>query len=1177
LSAVAQANKPTSIRFAQAFFEKSDLEGARREAKLALRKNPRNVEALFVEMEAAALEADTPAVLDAALHLLEIRPAQNDDRVAIAAARIHDLAANTQEFRAILSRLEAVLARPHAQAYRLRAALLKAAMDGLPGVNVPQVARDAGILTDWRAVGPFGEHPNLDFPRAWPPQQDELRGDTSGGHRIELFRFDDGNFRLPEYFGKTGVFYAMAEANFAAGETVVRVETPGTLEVFVDGASVLRQDSRFNVTPATATQTVRLKPGTHKVLVKFLAKALPFRVSLEHEGISPTSAKRRQMWGTMSEAEAQYVSAARKYWDGDFDGAIAGLQQLRTAQPSAASGWMLYLAWTQSEEHWPAAASALDEIVKQSPEALAAEYEIAARANAADRTDDALEHLERVLARCEHFVPAQDLMGKIAIRIHWAVRATRALEVLVDIHPSCDVLRRAQHFFAGYAHYDRTRKIDQDLAQCAIDSIAYANSLSEEGRHAEAAVAAQKEVAQHPLDRSARELLGRELALAGKEAEARTAIQQLAELAPNSERYRRMALTARNDVMAVLDEPDANTHAFDAETFYAPYRRDGMEMVKQTANRRFLGGSAVRILDDQVTRLWPDGRVSVYVHRITRVLDRGGVEKYGEVEVPRGAEILELRTIRKDDTTAEPEMTSAKMTISMPGLLPGDAMDVEYVVHHGDGDGIEAHAEEFAHTFGSFRAPILSSRLVVLTPTSEHQTIVASPAAPGINESETDGTHVRIWEKKDIAQSVEEVASAKSDALPTVRVLPTLERGWEAVRDSVRETAVDAGRVGPRVKAAVGEIRTESDDVVARELYRTVTTTLRSTTPSFGDDVPPAEETFANGEGSRTAALLALSRARGLQADLVLARNKGTAAPVTPAANVYTRPLVRFRLRDPQRGTHDVVVDADTDGLPFGTLAPNIAHSDSLLVTLPAEKHNASVETAILQLAANHAIDESIARAEIKLEANGDLRADVTILLGAWRGAQMRAILARIEKKQRGHFYQQLVARIFPGAENVTGEVKNEESPEKSLELVLHCSSPKFVNLARGTAELEQLVPTLGLKKMYAGNGARQSALYVDTPLFETATFHIHLPEGVTVARPAKDVAVENEFGKYSVTFREPEAGVLEVRRAFDIPVQVVPANKFAAFAHFAAQIDEAERQKIGLKTERMMASAGGK
>ena len=108
---------------------------------------------------------------------------------------------------------------------------------------------------------------------------------------------------------------------------------------------------------------------------------------------------------------------------------------------------------------------------------------------------------------------------------------------------------------------------------------------------------------------------------------------------------------------------------------------------------------------------------------------------------------------------------------------------------------------------------------------------------------------------------------------------------------------------------------------------------------------------------------------------------------------------------------------------------------------------------------------------------------------------------------------------------------------------------------------------------MYVSSASRNFPLFVDTPLFETATFRVHLPNGVTVAHPANDLQVSNDFGTYSVTFRELEPNVLEVKRSFNIPVQVVPPQKFTAFATFASQVDDAERQKIGLETVQTTAS----
>jgi hypothetical protein len=200
--------------------------------------------------------------------------------------------------------------------------------------------------------------------------------------------------------------------------------------------------------------------------------------------------------------------------------------------------------------------------------------------------------------------------------------------------------------------------------------------------------------------------------------------------------------------------------------------------------------------------------------------------------------------------------------------------------------------------------------------------------------------------------------------------------------------------------------------------------------------------------------------------------------------------------------------------------------------------------------------------------------ADISIQVGAWRGVQMRESLAEAGT-QRAEFFEHLARRIFPAAENVTGEIRNELDPERSLEIMIHCTSPQQIDLAGGTADLEQLVPGLGLKSLYPGVTGRRFPLYVSAPLFETTTFRIHLPDGVNIARPANDVRTQTEFGSYSVIFRQPEPRLLEITRSFDVPVQVVAPDKLVEFAKFEGQIDSAERQKVGLEVDRSLARAG--
>ncbi len=1188
----------------QALFIDSELDTAREQARIVIessaavaeRVKPRTparrveLEARFIDMESAALQADYPAALEAALRLCELPgAARYDPRVSLAAARILELAANTTEFRDAIPRIQELLKPGRGgvispQSGYLRAALIAAATDGAPGLSVRDEAQRAGLLTDWRVAGPFGRYGTLDFDRAWAPEREGLAAAQVDGRAVEAFRFDDGSVALPEYFPRSGLFYAEAEVRLPrAGTWIVRAESPGTVQVFVDGAAALRKDDRLYGTPEVTWRTLPLKAGRHRLLVKFLASAAPFRIAvLPAGGQQPAPAKA----GAIAFApEAAYVRAAEKYFAGDSAGAIAELTQLTAEYPSALADFLLYQAWQRTSVEAPELPGLLASALREAPGALAARFEVATRAYAADRLEDAVTELGAVLSARPHHAAAQGLMAQIAVRMHWVNEAARAFAIQIRQQPSCQALRETARFFASHARYESERELAPMLRRCAPDTLAYAEWLAERGAHAEAAQAADEIVTSNPLNRGAREFRIRELALAGDKAAAHRAAQELAAIAPNSERYRRMAAAATN-LDFLLDDAGPRAQEFAREqAFYARWRRDGVQMVDQTAHRRFSGGPAVILLNDRVARLEADGRVALYVHTVTRVLNREGIEKYGEVEIPERAEILELRTVNAAGGIFEPEFTEHKSTISMPALAPGDAVDVEYVLYHSDRGGLAAHPDVFRHTFGSFAAPILYSRFVALTPARHSVRVVSSGDVPMRTEGAA-GLVARVWECNDIAQSLPEMAMPAGDVLPTVRLTPALAQGWAEVRDLYRNRLIEATRAGSRAQAlgagvANGET-VAGDEQRARSLYRWITTHIRRSGGSWtSGEITPAEDTLAARAGSRTAALIAVARAAGLNADLLLARDIGTYAgggTGGPTLDAYSRPLVLFRF-----AKGEVAADAETDGLAFGALPVTLETRDALLVRGSLEGGigmAARSPSMIVALPASRGSNESRADADLTLDADGNLSADIRIALSTWRAAQMRSILAGIAPGQRGQFFQQLAMRILPGAGPTTGEVRNENDSDGELVLTVHTRAPHFLPLSGALVDMDQLVPALGLRRMYVGNASRQHPLFIDTPLVESATFRLHLPDGIAVARPASGAEFTSEFGSYAVSFRPIAQNVLEIRRSFRIPVQIIPTDRFEDFRRFALRVDDLERQRITLAvqsaTSGQSASGGG-
>ncbi len=1149
----AQSEDPLT-RAREALFVTSDLDAARAGAATVLARTPNDPEALFISMEAAALRADTPAELDAALRLCE--GGSSDPRATIAAARILKLAANTVGFRAVLPRIEALVAAGGPQTTYLRAALLKAAVDGMPGFSPLQLARDAGLLTDWRIGGPFGRFANVDFEIRWSPEQDGMVRRAYDGRTVESFRFESGNVALPSYFDYAGVFYAASEISIAsAGAWLLRAESPGTLEVFVDGASVLEHDGRFRDVPNGVSTKLQLAAGAHRVLVKFIPAAMPFRIALlaQPDRSDPNAP------AIAFPPEAQYVAAAWQYWTGDHAGALAAL---RTQPATAITRYLLAQAWTHADPDSPEPAALLRAVLRQSPGALVAEYDLAVRDYAEDRLEETFARAQRVANVRPDFAPAFELLAQAAVRLNWRAEAAQATDARLRLHPSCDALGEAARFYLGASQFQKAEQTEARLQNCGPESLAYAEALRDAGRHAEAARAAATVAAENPLNRAARALLVRELAMAGDIDGAHRAANELLALAPNSQGYRQLAAAVQTGGLA--DEDATPARAFAGESFYAPFRRDPFQVLKDAAGRRFPAANAVTLLSDRVVRMAPDGSVAVYVHKLIQVLNRDGIERYGEVSLPVNADVLELRTIKPDGSTAEPELTRHKATTSMPALAPGDAIEQEYV-HRVGGGFDDTRVAQF--TFGAFGMPVVLSRFVALWPTAKMagMQVMASDGTPLPGRRPAGEMTATIWEQNDIPPAYEERSMPSSDALPTIRVLPSTD--WSQVRDYYRDLAIAATRIGNRVEELARSLQGRSDEDKARDLYRKVVSRVRPAAELIGSgESRSAENTLASGSGDRTAVLLATARAAGIRAELLLVRNAGSQRPAAAQFGAYTRPLVRFHV-----GGREIVVDAQTEGMAFGALSPAIERRDALLV--PIATNEQQLAQTIVTLPDTSAVEQSIAEGEVALDASGGLQSRVTIRMGATRAAQMRSVLNGIAPGQRQHFFEQLALRIFPGAGSASGEVRNEYDLERPLEILLVCRAPHFVNLDAGLADLDQLVPALGLRKMY-GVGYRRFPLYVDAPLFETATFRLRLPAHMLVAHRPPDVQLKTDFGQYSITFRRLADGRWEIRRAFRVPVQVVPPDRFPAFSRFALRIEDAERQRLMLQHEESLRGA---
>src|SRR2546421_977172 len=149
-------------------FLQLDLDNAKKQAEQVLARSPHNVTALFVRMELAELQAQTPIMLDSALRLCRGHaPASVQE---IASSRILHNAANSKAFNNVLPRVTVAAQQENGCSLNLKLALVAAAADGATGINLDQAAASAGLLTRWRISGPFGRYSNAEFEQRWGPE-----------------------------------------------------------------------------------------------------------------------------------------------------------------------------------------------------------------------------------------------------------------------------------------------------------------------------------------------------------------------------------------------------------------------------------------------------------------------------------------------------------------------------------------------------------------------------------------------------------------------------------------------------------------------------------------------------------------------------------------------------------------------------------------------------------------------------------------------------------------------------------------------------------------------------------------------------------------------------------------------------------------------------------------------
>ena len=592
------------------------------------------------------------------------------------------------------------------------------------------------------------------------------------------------------------------------------------------------------------------------------------------------------------------------------------------------------------------------------------------------------------------------------------------------------------------------------------------------------------------------------------------------------------------------------------------FRLDGGEVIRDfLASGHHYQAPAVVVLDRTVERIFPDGGRASLTHTITQVLSKEGIERAGEVSVPSGAEVLALRTRKADGTIREAQEIAGKPAVSAPDLAVGDFVEWETWEFK---QPAEAFAPGFLGErfyFQSFEAPLDRSEYLLVVPT---EMLVDQDRRAGAPEptlvAGSDGTRVLRFVARQMPQLFPERSSVVAeDWVPSVRVSSGVDLArWSRFLADRLDTV---SRVSPDVRRIAAQIRVEagaSRATIAEAITRWVDQHIEPEASLF----EPATVSLGRGQGNRAAVVVALARALGLKADLMLVRPL-TRAPAGAHGTVqelddFSEALVRL----PGSDGAAQFFDPHTRRAPFGYLPPGLAGAPGFVLGDDA-----------LAIARSAVLDGRHVVMKMRLAADGSAAVAVTEDLSGWPSLEWSEIAERAGRdrsKLRQEFEQRWLSQQFPGA--VLDEFSLQEGSAGRRLVRYTLTNPR---MAARTGSILWLRPGFFLSqpgRRYFTESQRRTPLQLgyDVPLLLEA--EIELPAGARVIEMGASGSVTAGGARFSEERQvQVEAagadtpGTVRVllRRRWQLPLSRVLPAEYDQMASNLRQVDPLEQGEI--------------
>lgn len=558
---------------------------------------------------------------------------------------------------------------------------------------------------------------------------------------------------------------------------------------------------------------------------------------------------------------------------------------------------------------------------------------------------------------------------------------------------------------------------------------------------------------------------------------------------------------------------------------------------------------AAYILDAAAVRVYPDGSQVDRIHIIQKALDQSGVSEVGEVNLPAGAVVLKLRTLKADGRVLEPESIEGKDAVSLPGVQVGDFVEYEYLLAHPPRGPTQPGFTASSFYFQIARQPNNWTTYAVVADKGTGLKVDAhnmTAPAPRVEGNEEVFTH----EERRVAPYIPEPQGPPSGN----EFLPFVSVGAGAVGNDGLVTAyadafLDKGQVTVEVEAFAREAAKDKRGLdQALAVYTAVMDKLSGRDAGLGVS---AATSVAQDRGSRLWLLYASLKALGVDTRLAVVRTF-TSDPTPylfPSEQLLPYLCLRVNVKDGEQ-SRTVWMDPLVRYAPFGELPEVAAGREAYLLPEPGKPLEKTQTPPRVKRPGKDVV------LQLELSADGKLSGSGVESYQGFEAAQLAEALDSIAPDQREQALQSALSRYFGGADLSKLELDFKRAVGAPVIVRYQFTAPRFARVEGANSLVLQgaTFPML-LGRRFLQLSSRRTPLFIEGTEASHTVATMKLPAGWKLSGALAELKSSCPYGSY--VRREKQVGqVLTLEEDYQLSMSRVPPKDYLEFARFAGEVD---------------------